>query len=103
MDHPIGRAVAEGGRCAQGGARDLAPAAPAQDTDRLRRDHDRGETGGKPEVHQDPGGVRRELNAGAGLLEPVRLLEHDCAEAAPDQRQRAGKAADAGPRNDHGA
>ncbi len=46
-------------------------------------------------------GVGRQLDAGAGFLELVRLLEHGDAQAGARHGQRGGQAGDAGAGDDH--
>ena len=52
---------------------------------------------------QDARGIGGELDAGAGFLEPLRLFEHDGAEALARERQRRGQPADAGACDKDGA
>ena len=48
-------------------------------------------------------GVGRELNAGAGFLEPLGLFQHDDAKPVVRKRKSGGQAADPGPGNDDSA
>ena len=57
----------------------------------------------EPERDQHARRIGRELDAGAGLFQPLGLLEHDDAEAALRQRQRRGQPADPGAGDDDGA
>ena len=71
--------------------------------DRLRRDDVRPQPIAEAEIDQEARGIGRELDAGAGFLEPLGLLQNDNAEAASRQRQRGGEPADAGAGNDDDA
>lgn len=57
----------------------------------------------EPEIEQQARGIGRELNAGAGLLEPLGLLQNDDTETASRQRQCRSQTADAGAGNDDDA
>ena len=53
--------------------------------------------GAETEGDQDAGRIGRELNARAGLLQPLRLLEHDDAQPALGERQRRRQPANPAP------
>jgi hypothetical protein len=81
MHHPIGRAGAKGGGLAERQAGDLAAAARAHDADGLGRHGARRKPRLQAEFDQDAAGVGRKLQAGAGFLEPLGLLQNDDAKA----------------------
>ncbi len=96
VDHEIGRAIAL--------ARDRAEieqlpgfaGAPEPDFLAGRLAPDLFQGGFEPEREQRMRAIRRDLNAGADFCEFAGLLDHADPQAAPDQRQRRGQAADAG-------
>jgi len=55
------------------------------------------------EIDQRARGIGRELDAGAGLLEPLGLLQDGDAKAVARERQRGGETANAGPGDNDGA
>jgi hypothetical protein len=57
----------------------------------------RPQPGFKPEIDQRARRIGRELDAGAGLLEPLGLFQYDDAKAVTRKRERGGQPADAGP------
>ena len=69
----------------------------------LRRDHVGPQPLAEAELDQGAGGIGRELDAGAGLFQPLGLLQHDDAKAVAGERQRRGEASDAGACDDDGA
>ena len=103
MDHPIGRAVAllDGG--AERRAGEHAGGGRVHHAQLLRRDHAGLELLAEPERDQDARGIGRELDAGADLLQPLRLLEQRDAEAALRDRQGGGQPADPRAGDDDGA
>ncbi len=96
MDRPIGRAVALLGVFAERHAHDLAPGHAVKDAQRRRRDGGRPQPALQAEIDQDARGVGRQLDAGTGFLEPLRLFQHDDAKAVARERQRRGQTADTG-------
>ena len=97
MDHPIRRAVALRGSLAERHAHDFASGLGVEHAQARRRDHVRPQPVFQPEIDQRARGVGRELDAGAGFLEPLGLLQHDDAKTVARERQRRGQPADAGP------
>ena len=75
----------------------------ADDADRLRRDDVRAQPVGKAEIGQHARRIGRKLDAGAGLLQPRGLFQHDGAKAGARQRERGGQPADPGAGDDDGA
>jgi len=87
VDRPIGRAVAALGLGAERDSRKPA-AARGLDRDRLGREHVGAQTFAETERDQDSRGVGRELDAGAGLFQPLGLLQQCDAESGSRQHQR---------------
>ena len=100
MDRPVGRAVAALGFVAQRNAHDLASGAAGHHPDRLRRDGNRCEPLAQAESDQYAAGIRRKLEAGAGLFQLLGLLEDGHAHACACQRQRRRQPANAGAGDD---
>jgi hypothetical protein len=103
MHHPIGRAGAKAGGLAERQAGDLAAAPRAHDVDGLGRHRARRKPRLQAEVDQDPAGVGRKLQAGAGFLQPFGLLQNDDAKAFGGERKRCRQSPDPGTSNDDGA
>ena len=55
------------------------------------------------ELDQDAAGIGRELQAGAGFLQPLGLFQHDDAKALCGERQRRRQSPDPGTSDDDGA
>src|SRR6516162_11226010 len=55
------------------------------------------------EPDQDTAGIRRELDSGAGFLQPLGPFHHHDAKAARSQRQRRRQSSDPGTCNEDGA
>ena len=95
-DDPVGRAEA----LAQGGAErhdanlGARRRAPDSDAGRLGRDAAQGRP--EAEIDEDAAGVRRELQAGSGLVQRRAALQHHRRAAAPGERERGRQPADAG-------
>ena len=103
MHHPIGRAGAECRGLAERQAADLAAGARAHDVDGFRHHRAPAEPRFKPELDQDAAGIGRKLQAGAGFLQLLGLLQHDDAKALLGKRQRGGQSPDAGTSDEDGA
>ncbi len=86
VHHPIGRTGAKAGGLAEQQAGDLAARSRAHDVDGLGRHRARRKPRPQAEVDQDPAGVGRKLQAGAGFLQPFRLLQNDDAKAFRRER-----------------
>ena len=86
VHHPIGRAGAKAGGFAERQAGDLAAGARAHDADGLGRHRARRKPRLQAEVDQDAAGIGRELQAGAGFLQPFGLLQDDDAKALRGER-----------------
>ena len=65
-----------------------------------RRDDVRPQPLADAEIDQDARGIGRELDAGAGFLEPLGLFQHDDAKAVTRKRKRRRKPANAGAGDD---
>ncbi len=102
MGHPIGSAVALLG-VGKRHAHDLTAACGAEHAQRRRRGGQRAQTILETEIDQDAGGVRGELDAGAGFLEPLGLFQHHDPKAVLRERQCRSQAADPGAGDDDGA
>jgi hypothetical protein len=63
----------------------------------------RPQTFAEAEFDQGTRGIGRQLNAGAGLFEPLGLLPDDDTEAVASERQRRSQPGDAGASDDDGA
>src|SRR5207302_1127304 len=87
---------AKGGGLAKRQADNLAAGTCAHDADGVGRDGARAKALPQTELDQDPAGVGRELQAGAGLLEPLRLFQHDNAKTLGRERQRSRQSPDPG-------
>ena len=72
------------------------PLSRVEHAHRLWRDHVRPQPIAKSEIDQRARGIGRELDAGAGLFQPLGLFQHDDAKTVARQRQRGGEPADAG-------
>ena len=103
MDRPIRRAVALFGGVAERHAHDFAAAFGVEHAQALRCHHVRPQPLAKAELDQRAGGVGRELDASAGFLEPLGLLQYDHAKAVAGERKRRGQPGDAGACDDDGA
>ena len=103
VHHPIGRAGLQRGGFAKGQAGDLAAGPRADDVDGLGRHRARRKPRPQPEVDQDAAGVRRQLQAGPGFLQPLGLLQDDDAKALCGERKRCRQSPDPGTSNDDGA
>ncbi len=103
VDHPIGGAPALRGGGGERRARQHARSPRAHHPQLLRRDRAALEALAQPERDQHACGIGRELNAGADLLQALRLLEHRDLESALRDRQRRGQSADARAGDEHGA
>jgi len=103
MDRPIGRAVALFGSSAERHAHDFAAAFGAEHAQALGRDDMGPQPLAEPELDQRARGIGRQLDAGAGLVKPLGLLQHQHAETAARDRQRRGQSGNAGASNDDGA
>ena len=103
MHHPIGRAGAKAA-ASPSGRRAISPPARA-----LMMLIASGVTaraasrGCKSELDQDAAGIGRKLQAGAGFLQPLGLLQHDDAKALCRERQRGRQSPDPGTSDDDGA
>jgi hypothetical protein len=84
-------------------ARDFTAASRAHDADGLRRDGARAKPRLQAEIDQYPAGIRRELQARTGFLEPLALLENDDAKALSGKPERRRQAADPGAGHDDGS
>ena len=97
MNNPERRAVARRGHIAERHANDLASARGVEYAQGCGCNRNRAKPLLEFESHQSLAGrVGRELDAGAGLFEPLRLFDHDNAEAVARKRQRGGQSADPG-------
>ena len=96
MNDPVGRAVARRGRLPQRYPHDFAAGFAIEDAKARRLDHLRPQPLFQAEVDQRARRVGRKLNAGAGFLKPLGLLQHDDAKAAARQRQCRSQSADSG-------
>ena len=103
MDHPVGSAGAEFGGLAERHPGDFAAGPRAQDVDGFRRDRAPRKRLFEPELDQDAAGVGRELDAGAGFLEPFGLFQHHDAKALCRKGQRRRQSPDPGAGNDDGS
>ena len=103
VHHPIGRAGTKAGGLAERQAGDLAARPRAHDVDGLGRHRARRKPRPQAEVDQDPAGVGRKLQAGAGFLQPFGLLQNDDAKAFCGERKRCRQSPDPGTSNDDGA
>ena len=93
VDHPVGRAVSR--LRSQRHDRDVAAGTAGAQPDGLGNDDRRLDAFGEAECDQHARGVGGKLDAGAGLLEPLRLIEQSDREALPRDRQRRRQSADA--------
>ena len=66
------------------------PLLPDQNAQRRGRDHMRPQPLADAEIDQAARGIGRELDAGAGFLQPFGLFQYDDAKAVARQRQRGG-------------
>ena len=90
VDHPVGSVVARRAAWSRCHGRNRHPQPHAV------RGHDgRRQRLGEPERGEHARRVRKELDAGADLLEALRLLEQDDRKAVPRDRERRRQAADA--------
>ena len=103
MHHPIGRAGARGRGFAERQAADFAAAARAHQADAVGRDRARRKPRLQAEVDQDAAGIGRELQAGAGFLQPFGLFQNDDAKALCRKRQRGRQSPDPGTSDEDGA
>ena len=103
MHHPVGRAGAKAGGLAERQAGDFAAAARAHDADGLGRDRARAQAILQSEIDQDAAGIGRQLQAGAGFLQPLGLFQNDDAKPLSGERQRRRQSADPGTGDDDGA
>lgn len=102
MDHPIRRAVALLG-VGKRHADDFLSAGGIEHVHGGRRDGVRPQAVGETEINQNVRSVGRELNAGAGFLEPLGLFQYDDAKSIVRQRKSGGQAPNSGPGNDDSA
>ena len=103
MHHPIGCAGAKTGGLAERQPRDFAAMAGAHDADGVGDHRAPGEPRLQTEFDQHPAGIGRQLQAGAGFLEPLGLLQHDDAKTLRGERQRRRQSPDPGTSDDDGA
>src|SRR4051812_22107253 len=82
---------------AERGALERAPVVPAPLVPGERPDTDPLELPGEPDPVQDARRVRRDLNPGADLAQPARLLEDVHVETGIEQRERGAEATDPAP------
>ena len=99
MDDPKRRAIAMFG-VAKRHTHDFASGRGTEYAQRRRCDRERAQPILKPEINQNARGIGRELEAGAGFLEPLGLFQYDDAKTVARERERGGQSADAGAGND---
>ena len=96
MNRPIGGAIAGGRGVAERHVQNFTAIPGIENAQTFRHDDVPLQSFADAEIDKDARGVGRELDAGAGFLEPLRLLQHRNVKAVAGERERGSQSGDAG-------